>query len=56
MTNWFVSMFFVLLGLVGAVGLLAGFNGEPWGWIIGIPSAGTSYWFLAYKYEGSDNR
>lgn len=54
MTNWFVAMFFVLLGFVGMVGVLAGLNGEVTGWLIGLPAGAASLWFMGTKYVGTN--
>lgn len=53
MTKWYVALPFVLLGLVGSVGIMAGLTGTPSGWIIGLPALGASVWFMGTRYEST---
>lgn len=53
MTNAFVAGFFVLLGLVGMMGVLAGLNGVAAGWLFGLPAGAVSLWFMGTRYEGT---
>lgn len=54
MTNWFVSMFFTLLGIAAVAGVFAVLNGIPEGLFLAIPTGAAAFWFFTYRYVGTD--
>lgn len=54
MTNWFVAMFFVMVGLAGMVGVVLVLGGELVGLPIAVPCLWAAVWFFGNRYVGTN--